>query len=99
MLCNHILLVLEKATEIFKQVALLLKRKQSIHIKFASILYVSFCGSMLSRILNTMLLPIKSGYHITVGNLLKLVIRVEDVVRSLPPTETLRHCEEWNPGT
>lgn len=53
---------------------------------------------MVSRILNTMLLPIGRGYHLAVGSLLKLVVRMEDVVRSLPPTEALRHSEEWNPG-
>lgn len=53
---------------------------------------------MLSRMLNTMLIPINASYHLTAGSLVKLVVRMEDVVRSLPATETLRHAEEWNPG-
>lgn len=85
-------------TKAYQRVADMLSEQPELHKRFASVLYVTYAGSMLSRVVHTIVLMAGNPFNTFIGPLLRLLVAMEAIVRKLPQNEVQKYHEEWSPG-
>ena len=95
---EHYMNLFTFATKAYKRVSEMMTEQPDLHSRLASILYVTYAGSMLSRIVHTIVLMAGNPFNAFIGPLLRLLVSMEAIVRKLPQSEVQRYHEEWSPG-
>ncbi|CAG7693965.1 unnamed protein product, partial [Allacma fusca] len=95
--CDHFNQLFTFATKSFQRIGEMLLKHPEYHVKLASIMYVTLAGSMLSRVIHTIVLMAGNPFNSLIGPLLKLLVSMENIVRKLPSAEVQKYNDEWSP--
>ncbi|ODM97024.1 putative E3 ubiquitin-protein ligase HERC1 [Orchesella cincta] len=97
LMINQLLILFQENVKIYRKVSEILIRNPKHYIRLASILYCTVGGSMLSRVVHTLLLTVDGSYSgmVLISPLISLVLNMEDIVRKIPVEEVQAYYDDW----
>ncbi|CAL8069477.1 unnamed protein product [Orchesella dallaii] len=97
LLMSQLSILFQENVKIYKKVSEILIRNPKHYVRLASILYSTVGGSMLSRVVHTLLLTVDGSYSgmLLITPLISLVLNMEDIVRKIPVEEVQAYYDDW----